>query len=157
MEHLQWGLGHQKPSARNPTLNPQEVYRCLVWEPFVRLGKTIETQESEGTLEGSRMFLGMGPHCKFEAASRAAGVPSGTRGQPMGRRRLAGSEAEGAEVGGGAREEGVGGYPEFDVNLGPSGPLQDHEGGGLGGGPLKATPARCILSLSYSVEGRPGG
>ena len=47
----------------NPELNPHEVYRFLVWEPCVTLGKTIETKELQGTLEGSRVFLGMGPHC----------------------------------------------------------------------------------------------
>ena len=30
-------------------------------EPDVSLGKTIETQETQGTLEGGRVFLGMAP------------------------------------------------------------------------------------------------
>ena len=32
-------------------------------EPDVSLGKTIDTQETQGTLEGSRVFLGIGSHC----------------------------------------------------------------------------------------------
>ena len=60
---MQWGLGHKKPSARNPTLNPQEVHRFLAKEPDVSPSKTIGPQETQGTLEGSRVFLGMGPHC----------------------------------------------------------------------------------------------
>ena len=33
---------------------------CLVWERHVLHGKTIEAQETQGTLEASRVFLGMG-------------------------------------------------------------------------------------------------
>ena len=32
-------------------------------ELAVSLGKNIETQDTQGTLEGGRVFLGMGPHC----------------------------------------------------------------------------------------------
>ena len=62
-EPLLWELGHKNPSTRNPTLNPQEVYRLFATGTHVSLGKTIETQETQGTLEGSRVFLGMSPHC----------------------------------------------------------------------------------------------
>ena len=53
----------QETPTRNRTLNPQDVYRFLAKELDVSLGKTIESQETQGTLEGSRVLLGMIPHC----------------------------------------------------------------------------------------------
>ena len=45
-------------------------------EPYVSLGKTIETQEIQGTLEGSRVFLGMGPHCMLGIVGAHEGARS---------------------------------------------------------------------------------
>ena len=59
-----------KPSTRNPTVNPQEVYRFWAKGPDGSLGKTIEAQETQGTLEGSRVFLGMGSPTKLRQSSR---------------------------------------------------------------------------------------
>ena len=59
---LQWGLGHKKPSTRNPTLVPQGSYRFVAWEPTAFHGKTLRNEETQGTLEGSSVFLGMGSH-----------------------------------------------------------------------------------------------
>ena len=63
-EVLQWELGHKKPSTRNPTLESQGSYRFVVWEPMAFHGKTLRNEETQGTLEGSRVFLGMGSHCR---------------------------------------------------------------------------------------------
>ena len=61
---IQWELGHKKPSTRNPTLESQGSYRFVVWEPMAFHCKTLRNEETQGTLEGSRVFLGMGSHCK---------------------------------------------------------------------------------------------
>ena len=61
--HLQWGLGHKKPSTRNQTLNPQDAHRFFAWESHDFHRRSIEIQGTQGTLEGDRVFLRMGSHC----------------------------------------------------------------------------------------------
>eukprot|EP00959_Pyramimonas_sp_CCMP1952_P100851 2109688-Pyramimonas_sp.AAC.1 len=57
------GPSHKTPSTRNPALRPQGVRGSLVRERHACHGKTIEAQGIQGTLETSRVFLGMGLHC----------------------------------------------------------------------------------------------
>eukprot|EP00959_Pyramimonas_sp_CCMP1952_P400197 8385176-Pyramimonas_sp.AAC.1 len=60
---MQWRPVHKKPSTRNPALKPQGVHWFLVWERHAVHGETVETQETQGTLEASKAFLGMGLQC----------------------------------------------------------------------------------------------
>ena len=81
---LQWGLGHKKPSTRNPTLKPQDAHRCFAWEGHVLHCMTTGMQETQGTLDGNRMFLGMGSHCRPSPLGVKIGEPGldGSRLEP---------------------------------------------------------------------------
>eukprot|EP00959_Pyramimonas_sp_CCMP1952_P132537 2771477-Pyramimonas_sp.AAC.1 len=46
-------------TTRDPTLRPQDVHGVLVWGRHACHCKTIEAEQTHGTLEASRVFLGM--------------------------------------------------------------------------------------------------
>eukprot|EP00959_Pyramimonas_sp_CCMP1952_P125469 2623301-Pyramimonas_sp.AAC.1 len=66
----QWRPVHKKHTTSNPAVRPQDVHWFLVWERHAVHRKTIETQETQGTLEANRAFLGMSLHCTLELVKR---------------------------------------------------------------------------------------